>query len=1000
MPCCELCQASFPAEIGLTHHLRQSLVCRATSFNERVTIAEALRQSLDGYPTDSDSSPPPSRSPTPTCSTTPPPLDEEPPNQTPPSTPPPNIPEAAPSPSSTSRHFIVEYPGAGEVIKDDKDFMARFDDDCMAAIDELLSLPIIQSLKLSFSTAKAMHSWVELLPPGPQWQHRPLPLHPNYPTKRKTTLYHRDPVECIEYLMQNPLLSDHISYTPLQVYRSANKLMRIYSHWLTGTHAWDLQDALPDNGTLLGVILSSDKTQVSAMTSGRSAYPLLLSLANLDFDFRNKGTNNAFLLIALLPVPKFTERNKDLHGVLGARLTHLAFDVVLEPLKVTAQVGIMLSDAFGRQRYCFTPLASDIVDLPEAMLMSCVCGQTSPVTLATQKQFGDNKRYPLRTRQYTIKQLKRVARTADPWDLDAYVPRAKFARLSGVHQPFWRNWALSDPSKFLTPEPLHHWWKFSFDHDLKWCIRGVGSFEIDYRFSILHHHSNVRHFTEGVSKLKQVTGHEHRNMQRYIVTVIAGAVTPSFLIAIRSLVDFRYRAQAPELDDGDLLKLQQSLNGFHTNKKAIIDAGARVGKKKVIDNWYIPKLEMLQSVIPSIRTSGVPRQFSAQVTEHAHIKLIKEPSRASNNQGHEPQICRNLDRHEKCRGFDLTTSMRTAKIVLGQAGDGTRPVGESVRNEDGGEEDDSDEDDEDGHGVKEVRTSAALRDALSNTKPTRKPRDKDHFVTAKKLSQDSTLTLPHRTLSTEFTAIHLKGKPCYSSLSIDRAATLFDIPDLRQALSHYIHRASNQQNTPFSVGGVRSRSAQPLPFNLRVWTRCRVQNKSIHYPHPILPASTVHAAPPTGPWTKGRHEPVILNVDSSKQWPHSGLNGHCVVQLVLIMQAVPLDGAALPPCFNSTITYVRRLDIVPQVDPSDATRRGPYPEPTTSLFVLSRAKRSDSTPMGDVVPLHQVRCPLDLVPKFNQAAASLRLTRETSLACYSEFYLNKYFTDELFFALS
>jgi Plavaka transposase len=65
------------------------------------------------------------------------------------------------------------------------------------------------------------------------------------------------------------------------------------------------QDQLPKGATLLGVVLSSDKTNISAMTGGRIAHPLLISLMNLFMDFRMKASNHAFLLLALLPVPKF-----------------------------------------------------------------------------------------------------------------------------------------------------------------------------------------------------------------------------------------------------------------------------------------------------------------------------------------------------------------------------------------------------------------------------------------------------------------------------------------------------------------------------------------------------------------------------------------------------------------------------------------------------------------------------------------------------------------------
>jgi hypothetical protein len=126
------------------------------------------------------------------------------------------------------------------------------------------------------------------------------------------------------------------------------------------------------------------------MTGGRSAHPLLISLANISMEFRNKDLNNAYLLLALLPIPKFIHRKKPICGMLEARLYHKCLDIVLRPLKAAAQIGVMLSDPLGNLRWCFTPLVSFIVDTPEAQLIACVGGKTSPLTTANYQQFGDD----------------------------------------------------------------------------------------------------------------------------------------------------------------------------------------------------------------------------------------------------------------------------------------------------------------------------------------------------------------------------------------------------------------------------------------------------------------------------------------------------------------------------------------------------------------------------------------------------------------------------------
>jgi hypothetical protein len=83
-----------------------------------------------------------------------------------------------------------------------------------------------------------------------------------------------------------------------------------------------LQLQLPTGATLLGVSLSSDKMNITSLCGGRVAHPLLVSLANIKMLTHLKLSSSSFMLTALLPVPKFTHKNKRMRGVLEDRLIH------------------------------------------------------------------------------------------------------------------------------------------------------------------------------------------------------------------------------------------------------------------------------------------------------------------------------------------------------------------------------------------------------------------------------------------------------------------------------------------------------------------------------------------------------------------------------------------------------------------------------------------------------------------------------------------------------
>jgi len=607
-------------------------------------------------------------------------------------------------------------------------------------------------------------------------------------------------------------------------------------------------------------------------------------------NFRTKASNHLFLLLALLPIPRFLHPNKKIRGVLDSRLFHECVDIVIEPLKNAARVGIMMSDPLGYLRFCFPPLAAYIVDTPESALISGVAGKTSSVTLASYKEFGDNFRHPSRTAASTIDQLIKVETTIHPWQLELYIPEAMKYRLNGVHRPFWRDYPLSDPSTFLTPEPLHHWHKAFWDHDTKWCINALGGAEIDFRFSVLHPHTAFRQFKEGISSLKQVTGREHRDVQRYIVPVIAGAVSKDFLKAIRFLLDFRYLAQAPVIDEDMCSKIEAALKGFHTHKQAILDAKARRGKgKSTIENWFIPKLEFLQSVVPSIRLNGAAIQWSADATEHAHIEVVKDPARGGNNRDYESQICRSLDRSDKIRNFDLATAVKEANIDF-------RAFFNSPDDNNDYFEVDSDLTDD--LARRTISSTEVLLSEIDTVSGIGNSSDHmvDYFLLSSELQAGQSLTAyrPYRTFqSSRNIAVHLTRDPSYKRMLVDEVGKMFNLPDLHAALGDYLVRIAGKPDMPHvgAIGGRRISGAQcKLPFTyIQVWNRVRVQSRAYHYPHSPLPAHTINVYPPSPDWPLGHYDSVLMNLDTEKEWPSSGLTGQSFLHFYFCILLIPLS---------------------------------------------------------------------------------------------------------------
>ncbi|KAG2115030.1 hypothetical protein DEU56DRAFT_874260 [Suillus clintonianus] len=454
-----------------------------------------------------------------------------------------------------------------------------------------------------------------------------------YESEQPIHLIWRDGLEVTKQLFANPVYAKHMCYDPHYIYQGQER--QIGEFW-TSDDAWEIQDQLPEGATIVLIIAASDKTPVTRHTGGLEMHPLFLTIGNIQADVRMKATSHAWRCTAFMPIPTFVV-NSDFQTLLRSRLWHKCVDLVCSNLKVAARVGEYMVDPSAKIRYCFTPLISHIADLPEQLMIACVMKNSSPVTTATHKEFGDETPHPPRNGSDTYALIQQLCNRVDPWDLIAYVRESKKLHLSGVHLPYWRNWRCSNPARFLTPEILHTLHKFFFNHVLKW-IKQIMGHELDVQFKSHHKRTGVRHFSGGVSHVNQMTGREHRDIQRTIVPTLWGMASPGFIRAVRAMIDFIYLAQNPLHTESSIASMTQALQDFHDNKQAILDSEARQGKSGAKDNFFIPKLELMQNFA----------RWTADISERLLITHCKYPfERTSRQRDFVLQIARILDREDK-----------------------------------------------------------------------------------------------------------------------------------------------------------------------------------------------------------------------------------------------------------------------------------------------------------------------------------------------------------------
>ncbi|KAH8999792.1 hypothetical protein EDB86DRAFT_3063873 [Lactarius hatsudake] len=765
-------------------------------------------------------------------------------------------------------------------------------------IDEFLKLEWVKLQKPTFTSAHALRSLIESLPDPPRWYCEEMIIE-GYESE-KITFYWRDALDVIEYIFGNPIFAPYMQYDPQRVWTDISKAERVYSEYMTGDFAWQSQDRLPTGATQLAVVGASDKTCVTAMTGGLEMYPAYLTLANIVSEVRMKASSHAWMCFSFLPIVKF-DVHSSFQSILSARLWHACMDKAFVRCKDAAVTGYHMADPCGCSRLSFPLLAAWIADLPEQHLISAMAKSTLPLSCAVTNQFGDAFPHPPRHGQETIKLIQDLTSRVDPWMLDVFQDKAKELSLSGVHLPFWRDWYMADPYHFLVPEILHTCHKFFYDHPLQWCINAISALEFDSRFKSLHPHVGFRHFGNSVTHVKQMTGCEHRDIQRSIVAVIAGTVPPRFLCAIRALSSRR----------------------------------------------YLPKLEILHHFACSTKMMGVPIQWTADVTERLHITEVKHPFRATNHRNFEEQCTRILDRF-LANGNLKHENPAAAEAVLA-----------------------IEQDPDTAHSL----TVTAHEMIITSRRPTA-----NYFLNGF-VSSDS------------LTAFHLNKTPDIASISISDAANLYTLQDFWPALGDFTRGLSHQQRRGRRI----SRGHPDVGFNhIRVWFQFKIQLRSTHDRHVVVPAQTVQALPLSKKHPQGLCDAVLIHTHGDAG--DESFQETQVIQVRMVFQPIsreqPSESIHLLLCYVQKFSFAGRRA-------EDGTRSK---EQNVGMYLVRRQFRAPTVGsgermcMGDITPIIDIAHAVDIVPVYG-ARMDPRITAENSLDIPTDFYLNDFSDKEIYYTL-
>ncbi|KAG2124860.1 hypothetical protein DEU56DRAFT_963130 [Suillus clintonianus] len=511
------------------------------------------------------------------------------------------------------------------------------------AFTDLLAINgVRESLGLSFKNAKELNAIIDNeLPTGrPKFKCEQIVV-----AGEAFDVYHRDVIECIEALYGDPDFADYLAFTPERHYADEDQTTRLFHDMYTGKWWWDTQKKLDQHcpgGTIIPIIISSDKTQVT-MFRNKAAYPVYLTIGNIPKEIRRKPSRSAHILLGYLPTTRLEHiPNKASRRRTISNLYHACMSRILGPLERAGLDGVKMRSGDGALRRCHPLFASFVGDYPEQLLATGVKFMECPKCDIDADDTGSN------TAAFHLRNLGSVLDALAALDQGslAFVRACATVGIKPIVHPFWEDLPFANIFRAITPDVLHQLYQGLVKHLVQWLSEACGAVEIDARCRRLPPNHNIRLFTKGITTLSRLSGKEHAQIRQFLLGIIIDIRLPNnlnagrLLRAVRGLLDFLYLAQYPCHSSETLELLHAALDTFHDNKGIFVDLGIR-------NNFNLPKLHAARHYPLMIMLFGTTDNYNTEYTERLHIDIAKDAYRATNHKDEFIQMTIWLERKEK-----------------------------------------------------------------------------------------------------------------------------------------------------------------------------------------------------------------------------------------------------------------------------------------------------------------------------------------------------------------
>ncbi|KAH6331178.1 hypothetical protein HBI38_024470 [Parastagonospora nodorum] len=177
------------------------------------------------------------------------------------------------------------------------------------------------------------------------------------------------------------LIAFIISHRPF-----ADELVYAPSQFFSGNTDYPVHRA-----TVVPIIISVDKTQLSLISGDVAAWPVYVTIENLSREARRRRSTPSTLLARFIPTTKIRD------PLLKSQVYHYCIGKLLSPLENAAKSRILLACADGRTRQCYPTIYAILADYEEQVLLTSIkknrhctrCTRTEQFTQLQQERCLD-----------------------------------------------------------------------------------------------------------------------------------------------------------------------------------------------------------------------------------------------------------------------------------------------------------------------------------------------------------------------------------------------------------------------------------------------------------------------------------------------------------------------------------------------------------------------------------------------------------------------------------